>query len=73
MSSKRRDGPDGTEFLWIVAVGEKARCEEKVSGIGKWSDVVGGEEVHGMVKKIAGGVRVLVRGENGVETAVTVW
>lgn len=51
MSRRRRDGPDGAELLRIVTVGEEAGCEEKVAGVGKWSDVVGGEEVHGMVKK----------------------
>lgn len=41
-----RDGPDGDEFLGIVVVGEEAGGEDKVAGVGKWSNMVGGEEVH---------------------------
>jgi len=51
------EGPDRAELLGVVAVGEEVGREKKVAGIGKWSDVVGdgevigGEEVHKMVKK----------------------
>lgn len=70
----RWEGPDGAEFLGIVVVGEETGGEEKVTGVGKWSDVFSGEEVHGMVKKKrVGCVRVLGRGENGIETVVTGW
>jgi hypothetical protein len=34
--------------------GEETGGEEKVAGVGKWSDVFGGEEVHGKKKRVCG-------------------
>lgn len=51
------EGPDGAELLGVVAVGEEVGRKKEVARIGKWSDlvgngeVIGGEEVHKMVKK----------------------
>lgn len=65
MRRRRREGidgggdrPDGAELLGVVAVGEEVGGEEEVAGVRERSHVVGdgevvaGEEVHGMVKKL---------------------
>jgi hypothetical protein len=51
---RRREGPDRAEFLGILVRGEETGGEEKVAGVGKWSDVFGGEEVHGKKKRVCG-------------------